>query len=175
MTTTNPKLIYIVDDEPLQRDMLTDHLKSVSGYELHAFSTGEELLGAMKVRKPAICFLDYNLSSQVRNAMDGIEVLKEIKSLSPDTEVVMISGQDSIDVAVNSMKYGAFDYIVKGEGAFVRAEKAVFNIYRYNKMQGSAQHYRKLTIVFAVALLLMAFLVIYLYSIGAISNSPGWM
>jgi two-component system OmpR family response regulator len=172
---TNPKLVYIVDDEPLQRDMLTDHLKSVSGYELHAFSTGEEVLGAMKVRPPAICFLDYNLSSQVRDAMDGIEVLQEIKNLYPDTEVVMISGQDSIEVAVNTMKYGAFDYVVKGEGAFVRAEKAVFNIYRYNKLQGNANRYRKLTMVFATVVVLLALLVIYLYQKGAITDSPGWL
>lgn len=172
---TNPKLVYIVDDEPLQRDMLTDHLKSVSGYELHVFSTGEEVLGAMKVRQPAICFLDYNLSSQVRDAMDGIEVLQEIKNLYPDTEVVMISGQDSIEVAVNTMKYGAFDYVVKGEGAFVRAEKAVFNIYRYNKLQGNANRYRKLTMVFATVVVLLAFLVIYLYQKGAITDSPGWL
>jgi DNA-binding NtrC family response regulator len=155
--------------------MLTDHLKSVSGYELHAFSTGEEVLGAMKVRQPAICFLDYNLSSQVRDAMDGIEVLREIKSASPDTEVVMISGQDSIEVAVNSMKNGAFDYVVKGEGAFVRAEKAVFNIYRYNKLQGNANRYRKLTLLFASVVVILALLVIYLYQKGAITDNPGWV
>lgn len=173
--TTNPKLIYIVDDEPLQRDMLADHIRKVSGYEIHSFSTGEEVLGAMKVRQPGICFLDYHLSSQVRDAMDGIEVLKEIKRSSPATEVVMISGQDSIDVAVNTMKYGAFDYVVKGEGAFVRAEKAVFNIYRFQKLQGNATRYRKLTIIFGIVALLMIVLVIYLYQRGAITNNPGWM
>lgn len=173
--TSNPKLIYIVDDEPMQRDMLSDHLKKVSGYEIHSFSTGEEVLGAMKVRQPAICFLDYHLSSQVREAMNGIDALREMKEVSPGTEVVMISGQDSIDVAVNTMKYGAFDYIVKGEGAFVRAEKAVFNIYRYNKLQGNANRYRKLTMIFAVVTVALALLVVYLYRQGAISNNPGWM
>lgn len=38
-------------------------------------------------------------------------------------EVVMISGQDRIDVAVNTMKYGTFDYIVKGEGSFLKEPK----------------------------------------------------
>lgn len=172
---TNPKLIYIVDDEPLQRDMLKDHLKKMSGYELHGFSTGEEAIAAIRVRMPSILFLDYNLSSQVRDAMNGIEVLKEIREISPDTEVVMISGQDQIDVAVNTMKYGAFDYIVKGEGSFVRAEKAVFNIYRFHKMRGTASRYKNLMLFFAIGLTLMVLLIVYLYKSGKISDYPGWM
>ena len=119
-------LVYVVDDEPLQRDMLKDHLSKMSKYEIHDFTTGEECLAAAKVRIPQIVFLDYNLNSQIRDAMDGIDVLKELKNIYPEMEVVMISGQDRIDVAVNTMKYGAFDYIVKGEGSFLRAEKAMF-------------------------------------------------
>jgi DNA-binding NtrC family response regulator len=170
----NQRLIYIVDDAPLERDMLKDHLSKMSAYELHTFSTGEEVLGAMRVRVPAIVFLDYHLSSEVRDAMDGIEVLQEIRKISPETEVVMISGQDKIEVAVNTMKYGAFDYVVKGEGAFVRAEKAVFNIYRFHRLKGNAARYRKLTLVFAVGMILMIALVIYLYQTGQISDNPGW-
>lgn len=170
----NKPAIYVVDDEPLQRDMLKDHLSKMSGYDVHTFATGEECLAALKVRSAAILFLDYHLNSQVKEAMDGIDVLKEIKVISPATEVVMISGQDKIEVAVNTMKYGAFDYIVKGEGAFYRAEKAVFNIYRYNKMAGNASRYKKLSVLFGIGMLLMIILVIVLQQTGYIHGSPGW-
>jgi two-component system OmpR family response regulator len=166
-------LVYVVDDEPLQRDMLKDHLSKMSKYEIHDFPTGEECLAAAKVRIPQIVFLDYNLNSQVRDAMDGIDVLKELKNIYPEMEVVMISGQDRIDVAVNTMKYGAFDYIVKGEGSFLRAEKAMFNIYRYHRLQGSANRYKKLMTFFGIGMLLMIILVIFLQSQGMI-NAPGW-
>ena len=166
-------LVYVVDDEPLQRDMLKDHLSKMSKYEIHDFPTGEECLAAAKVRIPQIVFLDYNLNSQIRDAMDGIDVLKELKNIYPEMEVVMISGQDRIDVAVNSMKYGAFDYIVKGEGSFLRAEKAMFNIYRYHRLQGSANRYKKLMTFFGIGMLLMIILVIFLQSQGMI-NAPGW-
>jgi two-component system OmpR family response regulator len=166
--------IYIVDDEPLQRDMLQDHLGKMSGYEIVSFSTGEECVAAVKVRKPVILFLDYNLDSQVKDAMDGVEILKEIKELSPETEVVMISGQDKIEVAVNSMKYGAFDYIVKGEGAFYRAEKTVFNIYRFNKLTKNASQYKRLMILFGIGMVLMIILVIFLQQKGLIRANPGW-
>ncbi len=167
-------LIYIVDDEPLQRELLADHLGNMPAYEIHSFGTGEECLAALKVRIPTIVFLDYNLDSQVKDAMDGTEILQEIKSIAPAVEVVMISGQDRIEVAVNSMKHGAFDYIVKGEGAFVRAEKTVFNIYRFHKLTGTASRYRTLMLLFGIGMLLMILLVIYLETNGLISNIPGW-
>ena len=167
-------LIYIVDDEPLQRELLADHLGDMPAYEIHSFGTGEECLAALKVRIPTIVFLDYNLDSQVKDAMDGTEILQEIKSIAPAVEVVMISGQDRIEVAVNSMKHGAFDYIVKGEGAFVRAEKTVFNIYRFHKLTGTASRYRTLMLLFGIGMLLMILLVIYLETNGLISNIPGW-
>jgi DNA-binding NtrC family response regulator len=167
-------LIYIVDDEPLQRELLADHLGNMPAYEIHSFGTGEECLAAIKVRIPTIVFLDYYLNSQVKDAMDGTEILQEIKSLAPAIEVVMISGQDKIEVAVNSMKHGAFDYIVKGEGAFVRAEKTVFNIYRFHKLTGTASRYRTLMVLFGIGMLLMIILVIYLQTHGYISKLPGW-
>lgn len=107
--------------------------------------------------------------------MDGLEVLREIKSKCPDTEVVMLSGQDKIEVAVDTMKYGAFDYIVKGESAFYRAEKSVFNLYKLSKLKREAKFYRTLTVALGVALLLMIVLVIYLKTQGLIKDWAGWM
>jgi DNA-binding NtrC family response regulator len=171
----NKKLIYIVDDVQMQRELLADHLKAnMSSYEVHCFSTGEECIAAAKVRPAEIIFLDYNLNSQVKDAMDGIEALQELKSIAPQTEVVMISGQDKIEVAVNTIKHGAFDYIVKGEGAFVRAEKVVFNIYRFHKLTVTASRYKTLMILFGIGMLLMVILVIFLQNNGYIRNSPGW-
>lgn len=168
-------LIYIVDDEPLQRELLKDNLSKMSGYEVHDFPTGEECLAAAKVRLPEIVFMDYYLNSQIKDAMDGIDALKELKKLNPEMEVVMISGQDKIEVAVNTMKYGAFDYIVKGEGAFLRAEKAIFNIYRYKKLAGNASRYKKLMVLFGIGMILMIILVIFLQMNGYIKSSPGWI
>ena len=171
----NKKLIYIVDDVQMQRELLADHLTAnMPAYEVHCFSTGEECIAAVKVRPAEIIFLDYNLNSQVKDAMDGIEALQELKSIAPQTEVVMISGQDKIEVAVNTIKHGAFDYIVKGEGAFVRAEKVVFNIYRFHKLTATASRYKTLMILFGIGMLLMVILVIYLQNNGYIRNSPGW-
>jgi two-component system, OmpR family, response regulator len=168
------KTIFIVDDDPAQSMMLQDYLSKYSTFTTHIFNSGEECLKNMSM-KPEVVFLDYNFDKVGALAMNGIDILKEIKRDSPETEVVMVSGQDKIEVAVNTMKYGAFDYIVKGESAFYRAENTIFNIIRRLKLQAQASMYKKLTYFFAIAFLIMIVVVFFLYRAGKISNSPGWM
>jgi DNA-binding NtrC family response regulator len=107
--------------------------------------------------------------------MNGLDILKAIKAKSPQTEVVMWSGQDKIEVAVNTMKYGAFDYIVKSESAFHRSENVIFNIIRKLKLEYNARYYKKLTVIFGVALGLLIIGTLVLYFTGKIAVNPGWM
>ncbi len=131
------QFIYIVDDEPLQLELLKDHLSSkMAGYEILTFDTGEAALAAFNNHKPTIVFLDYNLDSKVKGAMDGLKVLEQIKKLSPKTEVVMISGQNRIEVADQALKLGAFNYISKGDGALNKAESSMFQIFENLQMTG---------------------------------------
>jgi two-component system, OmpR family, response regulator len=167
------KKIFIVDDDPILAEMLKDHLVKMTSYEIKIFNTGEECIKAMD-ELPGIVFLDFYLNSVNKEALDGLEVLKEIKTASPETDVVMLSGQDKIDVAVKTMQYGAFDYIVKGESSFYRAEQVVFNIYRYKKLQGNAAKYKNLSIWLGIAFVLMVIVVIWLEMTGKITNLPGF-
>lgn len=168
------KKIFIVDDDPVLAEMLKDHLSKMTAYEIRIFESGEECLKHL-AEKPGIIFLDFYLNSVNKDAMDGLDVLEEIKKQDPEVDVVMLSGQDKIEVAVKTMQFGAFDYIVKGESAFYRAEKAVFNIYRFKKLQGSASKYRMMTIWLAIGFALMALLVLWLQMSGKIKDLPGWV
>ena len=174
---TKKTLIFIVEDDPIHRQMLNDHLAQMSDFAIKDFATGEECIKHINERNefPDIAFLDYYLNSVVKDAMDGLDILTELKKISPHTDVVMLSGQDKIQVAVEVMKYGAFDYIVKGESAFYRAEKSVYNIYRYSKMKKDANMYKKLMITFGVAFVLMIILFIVLQQKGLINSNPGWI
>jgi DNA-binding NtrC family response regulator len=167
------KNIFIVDDDEMQSSMLQDYLSKYSTFEVKIYNNGEDCIKNLALN-PDIVFLDYNFDKVGNNAMNGIDILKEIKAAKPTTEVVMISGQDRIDVAVNTMKYGAFDYIVKNESAFHRAENAIFNIIKKLKLQSEATLYKKLSITFGVALLLMIITVLTLYMQGKITDRPGW-
>lgn len=168
------KTIFIVDDDNMQAMMLQDYLSKYSTFTIHLFSSGEECLKNLSLN-PQIVFLDYNFDKIGKDAMNGTEILKEIKAHKPDTEVIMFSGQDKIEVAVNTMKYGAFDYIVKSESAFHRSENVIFNIIRRMKLQNQASTYKRLTYIFAVAFVVMIIIVIALWKMGMISNNPGWL
>ena len=167
------KKIFIVDDDPVLAEMLKDHLSKMTNYQISLFETGEDCLKKLD-EKPGIVFLDFFLNSVNKDAMDGLEVLQEIKKIDPDVDVVMLSGQDKIEVAVKTMQYGAFDYIVKGESAFYRAEKVVYNIYRFKKLQGNAARYKNLSIWLAIGFVLLAILIMWLQMSGKITDMPGW-
>jgi two-component system OmpR family response regulator len=170
---TGVKTIFIVDDDPAQSMMMQDYLSKYSAFTTHIFNSGEECLKNLHLN-PQVIFLDYNFDKVGVLAMNGIDILKEIKREKPDIEVVMVSGQDKIEVAVNTMKYGAFDYIVKGESAFYRAENGIFNIIRRLKLQAQASLYKKLTYFFAIAFIVMIVIVFILWKTGNITNMPGW-
>jgi len=101
------KKILVVDDEIGIRQSLKKILEK-EGFEVETASNGEE---AFKIiRSDGIDLL----ISDIRMAgMDGLELLKVCKSVSPYTEVIMITGYASVDTAVDSMKQGAYDYITK--------------------------------------------------------------
>ena len=101
------KKILVVDDEIGIRQSLKKILEK-EGFEVLTASNGEE---AFKIIRSDSIDL---LISDIRMAgMDGLELLKVCKSVSPYTEVIMITGYASVDTAVDSMKQGAYDYITK--------------------------------------------------------------
>jgi DNA-binding NtrC family response regulator len=119
--------IFLVDDEPIQNEMLKDHISGLFQYKIKTYESGEDAVKDMALN-PAIMVLDFHLNSHLPNAENGVEVLKRIKEMSPATQVIMLSGQDKIEVAVDSMKFGAYDYVIKGETAFTRIENVLNKI-----------------------------------------------
>ncbi|MBM4315703.1 MAG: sigma-54-dependent Fis family transcriptional regulator, partial [Deltaproteobacteria bacterium] len=101
------KAILIVDDEESICQTLGGILND-EGYEVVTAAGGEEALRLIEEDPPSLVLLDIWLPG-----MDGIEVLKAIKTGYPRTQVVMMSGHGSIETAVKATKLGAFDFIEK--------------------------------------------------------------
>ncbi|MFC2171288.1 sigma-54-dependent transcriptional regulator [Acidobacteriota bacterium] len=98
--------IYIVDDDQPIRDSLTQALEE--RYQVRSFETGEEALGVIKSDPPDLLLLDIGLPG-----MNGIDVLREVKTIHPQGAVVMITASNEVSLAVKAMKLGAYDFIVK--------------------------------------------------------------
>lgn len=128
------RYLFLVDDEPIQNEMLKDYLTERFLYEIVVFDNGEEALKKMHLH-PEILVLDYYLNANNTNAKNGIEILKQIKEISPSTQVIALSGQDKIEVAIDTIKFGAYDYVVKGESAFSRIENIINNLSELHKMR----------------------------------------
>ncbi len=101
--------ILIVDDEPDIR-LLVDAILSDEGYETRKAGSAEEALAAFHERRPNLVILDVWLQN---STMDGIGILDAIRSENPELPVVMISGHGTIEMAVNAIQRGAYDFIEK--------------------------------------------------------------
>lgn len=99
--------VLVVDDEALTLRTIGRALEK-EGLELFLATTGEEALQAVTDEKPDLILLD-----MVLPGIDGIEVLRQVKKNSPQAIVVMMSAYHMVDRAVEAMKLGAYDFLIK--------------------------------------------------------------
>jgi UDP-3-O-[3-hydroxymyristoyl] N-acetylglucosamine deacetylase len=101
------KTILVVDDEDGVRDSVREVLTD-EGYRVLDTADGSRVLDLIKAERPELVLLDIWMPQ-----VDGIGLLREIKSREPDVNVVMVSGHGNIHTAVTATKFGAFDFIEK--------------------------------------------------------------
>lgn len=169
MATQSNRYMFLVDDEPIQNEMLKDYLSERFLYNIKIYDNAEEALKNMNLN-PEIIVLDYHLNAHKPDAMNGVDALKKFKEHYPKTQVIMLSGQDKIEVATESMKFGAYDYVVKGEAAFPRMENILNNVSELHKAHTINSAYKKTIAFLAVVIALIVVLAIYLYMTGAYAS-----
>jgi DNA-binding NtrC family response regulator len=153
-TDQSTQYIFLVDDEPIQNEMLKDYIGERFQYKIKTFESGEDAVKELSLN-PAIAVLDFHLNSHLPNAQNGVEVLKMVKQMSPATQVIMLSGQDKLEVAIDSMKYGAYDYVIKGETAFSRMENILNNINELRSIKESNNTYKRVIGMLGVAIVVV--------------------
>jgi two-component system, OmpR family, response regulator len=134
MKTPNQIKLFLVDDDDVFLKALEIDFQQLGNFAVETFSSGEACIAGIP-SLPDIIILDYLLDGIDKNAMNGIETLDKIKAFNQDIPVIILSAQDKIEVAVNCMHHKAFDYVVKSETAFVRLQKLIATIVRYQKME----------------------------------------
>lgn len=109
MENQNQFKFFIVDDDIFCANVYEQALINMNYDNITYYSNGSDCLKNLD-QIPDIILLDHNM-----NGITGFEVLKKIKRYNPNIYVIMISGQVSIKTAVDALKYGAFDYLIKDE------------------------------------------------------------
>ncbi|MCY1720039.1 sigma-54 dependent transcriptional regulator [Prolixibacteraceae bacterium Z1-6] len=132
-----PYLIFVVEDNEWYNRLLVHQLSLNPDYQIVSFTNGKDCLDSLD-KEPDVVTLDYRLPD-----MKGLEVLKKIKAVNEDIQVILISEQNDIDVVVELLKYGAYDYIVKSNEIRERLLNTVNNIRKGDKLKKEIVSLRK--------------------------------
>jgi FixJ family two-component response regulator/glycine cleavage system H lipoate-binding protein len=127
--------ILAVDDEKVILDSFRKIL-ALAGYSIDTVETGSEVLGLIRKNDYDFVFTDLKMPG-----MDGVDVTKAVKHLRPDIDVIVITGYASIETAVETVKFGAMDYVQKpfAEDELLAFVKTAL-IKRQDKLERQTRH-----------------------------------
>lgn len=121
--------VFVLEDDEWYNKLLAHTISLNPDYHVKCFFSAKDLFKSIH-EKPEVVTLDYRLPDTT-----GEEVLEKIKQLSPDTEVIVISEQDNIATALNLLKSGAYDYLVKEKNIKDRLLAIINNVQKNIKLQ----------------------------------------
>jgi len=153
-----PINIFIVDDNKVFALALKADIENTFKdmfIKIYSFETGEKCMNRFMQVMPELVILDYYLNTTYPEAVDGIEVLDWIKRENSETNVIMLTSDDNIDIALKSLKHGASDYIVKTETQFRKINYSLLNFFNIWKAKADARKYRRIVIALFLFIIIM--------------------
>ncbi|MBC7849887.1 MAG: response regulator, partial [Chitinophagaceae bacterium] len=129
MKNPNGLKIFILEDDAWYGSMLQHYLSLNPDFEVKRFDNSKDFFGRL-YEQPDVVTLDYSMPD-----MDGSEVLKRIKEVHPGIQVIIISGQEDVSTAINLLKNGAFDYIVKDDDTKDRIWNSLLHLSEINGLR----------------------------------------
>jgi CheY-like chemotaxis protein len=154
--------IAIVEDDPMFRHAVEYFLKKNPDNRVFSFASGEECLEHYHSLDPEILILDYKLNEMHESErMNGLDILRKIKSFKPETEIIFLSGQDSFEVATTAIKDGASEYIVKDDKALKKLLNEVNKMSFFIRTRRDELRTLRWTIVLTAVVALLLILAYY--------------
>jgi two-component system, OmpR family, response regulator len=114
-------LIYIIDNSQSYRKLVETCLEALNFTDIKTYDDSESCFTNMD-QIPDIIILDYNLGD---GRWNGLEFMSEFSRLSKNTRFIFLSSNTKIDIAVDSVRMGAVDYIIKSKSGLMRLVKQV--------------------------------------------------
>ena len=169
MDTTNQTNIFIVDDNKIFTLALKADIENAfvdMPVKVQSFETGEKCMEKFKEEQPQVVILDYHLNRKYPDAADGIKVSDWIKKENPATNVIILSVDDNIDMALKSFQHGASDYVVKTETQFRKINYSLINLFKIMEAKSYERRYKYLVVgVFiCIALLVGAVIAMQIFN-----------
>jgi CheY-like chemotaxis protein len=162
-------LIFLVEDNEFFAQSVTLGLEH-RGLETVWLSNGAAMLNLLKIRRPDVIILDYQLEEEEDKALNGGHYLEILKALYPTIPVLMLTGLTDTQEAVKLLKTGAVDFIAKDDNFFENLFKSLSDLIRARELSGSLKSThvqlkklnKRLTVVLiTVAVAIIALLIIF--------------
>lgn len=129
--------VFLAEDDEFYGKLLRHHLSLNPDFDVELYTSGKELLNNLYL-KPDVISLDYTLPD-----MSGADLLRKIKKQYPEIPVIIVSGQEDITTAVNLLKEGAYDYIVKDKDTKDRLWNSISHIRENAKLKTEIDRLRE--------------------------------
>jgi DNA-binding NtrC family response regulator len=148
--------IFIVEDNIFYANLLKNEIVNNRLGDVESFSSGEYFMKNL-FKMPDIVLLDHNLGS-----MEVVDILKKIKAVNPNIQVILLSAQEKMRIAITSLKYGAYDYVEKNEFAFDKIKGLIKRISKFNQILEAEKQYKMTKIVFTSIVTSLFLIAIYM-------------
>ena len=166
MDSKNNLLIYVVEDNKIYNHFISQYLKKQGYSNVKSFLSGKECINVVaEGESPDVVIQDYFLDD-----CTGIEVMKEVKKHCKKSEFIFLTVNGSLEEAVNTVKLGAFDYILKDKD--VTLKKVVDNIeeietsFELRNKYGVIKKAKILSVIFLVIIVLFAVMHFFFNAFG---------
>ena len=145
--------LFVVDDIPFYAKLVQINLEK-SGYEnIKLFHNGEDVISFLKKESPDCIVLDHKLSE---NGLNGGDVLNYVAINNPTVSVVILSGQENVEIAASMMKEGAYDYIIKNDMALFNLKNTLSRLEdSINEKEKSKLIDKKIKLLYFILLILL--------------------
>jgi len=155
--------IILLDTDAKHANMIKDHLSKYSEYHIHVFTDAAACIAQLKSLKPSVIFLDAELKHDPAAMKEETELLLHLKELSPDSEIVLYSGEEKLELILDNVKHGVHGFAIKTTNTKAKAEILLLSAIRHYKKSKEASFYKKLTILLTVVLIAVVVLGIVAY------------
>jgi|GEM_PF-200521 len=162
--------IILLDTDAKHANAIKDHLKAYSEYSIHVFTNFSECIAQLQMLKPAVIFLDAELNHDKKTINADKELMFHLKELSPNSEIVLYSGEEKLELMSDHVKSGAHGFTIKSTHTHVKAEMLLLSAIRQFKLNKNLRLYKMLTVVFAVTLIAVIIFTIIAYKTNVITD-----
>ncbi len=148
--------IFVVEDDPFFSSLIKEQLNRNEFNQVQIYNNGQDFLDQIHTA-PDLVILDHDLGE-----MSGIEILRKIKSINPNIQVIFLSGQEDMGVAIKALKYGAYDYLEKDESCLSRLIHLIARIVRTNNIVAQNRNLVRMKRLVAVMVIITIGLLTYI-------------